>query len=85
MRFYGDHLLNFFYDEISKYSNLPKYDACPVPQVQYEIRGYPFDMQKHDKVKSFAQLGSYRLDIFMVKDDVAVYGVCVYGRITKKS
>ncbi|XP_055298801.1 uncharacterized protein LOC129566679 [Sitodiplosis mosellana] len=74
----------YFYDEISKYSNLPSYDVCPVPQGKYEIKGYPIDMNKFEHLKSFAQPGSYRLDWFMIKDDVAVYGVSIYGQIAEK-
>lgn len=76
---------NFFYDDISKYSNLPKYDVCPIPQNQYEIKGYPLDMAKFKGFKSMVKPGSYRLDIFIIKDDIAIYGVSIYGRITEKS
>ena len=77
----------YFYDEISKYSNLPSYDACPVPKGQYDIKGYPLQMDKFQDspLKSFVKPGSYRLDVCMVKDDVAKHCVSIYGRITEKS
>lgn len=75
----------YFYEEISKYSNLPSYDVCPIPKGQYEIKEYPMDMKKFEHVKSMAKPGSYRLDWFMIKNDVAVCGVHVFGRITEKS
>lgn len=77
----------YFYDEISKYSNLPSYDACPVPKGQYDIRDYPLEMDKFrdSPLTSLVKPGNFRLNVFMVKDDVAQYGISIYGRITEKS
>lgn len=75
----------FFYDDISKYSNLPNYDACPIPKGKYEIKDYSLDLKKFKHLKSMAKPGSYRFDWFMIKNDVAVCGVHIFGRVTEKS
>lgn len=76
---------NYIYDELSKHSNLPSPEACPFPKGQYEIKQYTFDMKKYAQFKSLTRPGSYRLQTFILKDDVAVCGALIYGRITKSS
>lgn len=75
----------YFYEEISKYSNLPSPDTCPVLAGQYDIKQYPFDMKKFAHFKRIIKPGSYRMHWFLVKDDVAVCGLLIYGRVTEKS
>lgn len=74
-----------FYDEISKYSNLPHYDTCPVPAGKYEIKEYPFDVKSFAYFRSLAKPGSYRLQLFLIQNDVAVCGNIIYGHVTEKS
>lgn len=75
----------YFYDEISKYSNLPHYDTCPVPKGEYEIEEYPFDMKTFKHFESFIEPGTYRLQLFLIQNDVAVSGVLFYGNVTEKA
>lgn len=74
-----------FYEEISKYSNLPDPDTCPIPKSQYEIKQYPFDLKKLEHLKKLAKPGSYLVKFYIVKDDAPVCGALIYGRVTERS
>lgn len=75
----------FFYEEISQYSNLPHYDVCPVPAGSYDIKQYPFNMNKFERVEEALGAGSYRMNCFLIHNDVAVSGSLFYGSITEKA
>lgn len=74
----------YFYEEISKYSNLPHYDTCPIPKGQYDIKEYPFNLKTFAQYKLFIEPGNYRVQMFLVKDGIAVTGVLFYGSVTLK-
>lgn len=75
----------YFYEKISKYSNLPHYDVCPVPSGNYYIKDFLFDMKMFKKFEDNLGVGSYRVDVFLVHIDVTVCGNLFYGSMTEKS
>lgn len=75
----------YFHEEMSKCSNLPSPETCPVPAGQYDIKQCPFDMKKFGHYKKLVRPGKYRLQSFLIKDDVAVCGIFFYGHVNERS
>lgn len=75
----------YFYEELSKHSNLPHFDTCPLPAGQYEIKEYQLDMAKFKGFRYLFAPGQYRLQQFLIENDVTVTGILFYGRIVEKS
>lgn len=72
----------YFYETVSKYSNLPHFNECPVPHGSFTMKSYPFDL---NVFRTQLHPGNYRLNLFLVHHKVAVSGVLAYGSITEKS
>lgn len=75
----------YFYEKIAEHSNLPHFDTCPVPAGQYEIKEYPLDMDTFKRLKHLLKPGQYRLQQFLIQNDVAVSGVLFFGRVIEKT
>lgn len=71
----------YFYEKISKHSNLPHYDVCPVPKEKYTIKGYPLDAHMFRRIIS---PGEYRLNAFLIQNKIAVSGLLIYGSVLEK-
>lgn len=72
----------FFYEKISKYSNLPHYDQCPLPRNNYFVKDYPLDARDFQR---FLSPGDYRLEANIMEDDKELAGIIFYGSIKEKT
>lgn len=73
----------YFYAKISKYSNLPHYDQCPVARDNYFVKDYPMDL---DVFRPFIQPGVYRADMMLLREDSDVFlaGMRIYVTVAEK-
>lgn len=73
----------YIHPKISKCSNLPDPDVCPVPSGQYEINNCPADMGEFDQMGDNLGPGNYTAALILAKGDQNLGYITLYSSIVK--
>lgn len=73
----------YIHPKVSKCSNLPDPDVCPIPSGQYEIKDCSADMGEFDEFGESLGVGNFTTALTVLDNDEVLGFFTIYSSITK--